>query len=1000
MKTKLTKQFWITLVIFSFIGQVAWVVENMYFNVFIYKMFHASAGNISTMVGASAIVATLTTLFVGAWSDKAGRRKVFICAGYLIWGITILSFAFIREDILNHFVPVALVAPVGITLVIVMDCVMTFFGSSANDACFNAWLTDKTDKTNRGSVEGINSMMPLVAILAVFGGFMFFDLEKKSSWSIIFLLIGVIVIGIGILGIFLIQDNKWKVEKNQKYFSNIFYGFRPSVIKANPILYLTLITFAVFGISIQTFMPYLILYYEKSLNMNNYVLIMAPAIIVAAVITAFYGRAYDKLGFNKAVIPTITTLMFGYILLYFFKNVGMVFIGSLFMMTGYLTGMAVFGAMIRDYTLEDKNGLFQGLRIIGQVLIPGVIGPAIGAAVLVNAKMITNSDGTKFFIPNEKIFMAAFVVAVFIWMLLAFIFKLRKSTHNHLMTKEGEKLTDTPWQEYPRPQLKRDSYLNLNGKWDFAVTHSEQIPEAFPKQILVPFPPESLLSGIGKEAGRHANLYYRKKVVLPKGFVKGKVLLHFGAVDQIAVVYVNGKEVATHIGGYLPFQVDITPYLQSENTIVLKVKDTLNRDLPYGKQRRRRGGMWYTPVSGIWQTVWMESVSEDYIQELHITPTLESVTIKVLSSAKRKEITVKTALGDICEIFEADEITIPIECPQHWTPETPYLYEFEIKTDNDIITSYFALRTLSVEVVNGISRLCLNGKPYFFHGLLDQGYFSDGIYLPAGIDGFHKDISTMKELGFNTLRKHIKVEPPWFYYLCDKLGMVVFQDMVNNGRYSYLFDTILPTIGRARRNDVKIVRKKAVKENFEVFTKETIHHLYNYPSICYWTIFNEGWGQFDSDVMYEKVKKQDNTRFIDSTSGWFWQTKSDVQSLHVYFKPVKVNGGGRPIVVSEFGGYVYKVDAHSFNLNKTYGYRILKNQAEFQNALSKVYMTEIASQIKEGLCASIYTQVSDVEDETNGLFTYDRRVLKVNKEEMQEIAKSLVMNNLSGNFLL
>ena len=202
MKTKLTKQFWVTLVIFSFIGQVAWVVENMYFNVFIYKMFHATAGNISTMVGASAIVATLTTLFVGAWSDKVGRRKVFICTGYLIWGITILSFAWIREDILNRFVPIALVAPVGITLVIVMDCVMTFFGSSANDACFNAWLTDKTDKTNRGSVEGINSMMPLVAILAVFGGFMFFDLEKKSSWSIIFLVIGLIVMGIGTLGIF------------------------------------------------------------------------------------------------------------------------------------------------------------------------------------------------------------------------------------------------------------------------------------------------------------------------------------------------------------------------------------------------------------------------------------------------------------------------------------------------------------------------------------------------------------------------------------------------------------------------------------------------------------------------------------------------------------------------------------------------------------------------------------------------------------------------------
>ena len=401
--------------------------------------------------------------------------------------------------------------------------------------------------------------------------------------------------------------------------------------------------------------------------------------------------------------------------------------------------------------------------------------------------------------------------------------------------------------------------------------------------------------------------------------------------------------------------------------------------------------MWYTPVSGIWQTVWMESVSEDYIKELQITPALDSVTINVTSIAKRKDITVKTTAGLICKNFEEDEITIPIECPQHWTPETPYLYEFEIRTEHDKITSYFALRTLSVEVVNGVSRLCLNGKPYYFHGLLDQGYFSDGIYLPAGIEGYQKDIHTMKKIGFNTLRKHIKVEPAWFYYLCDKLGMVVFQDMVNNGRYSYLFDTILPTIGRAKKNDARFVRKKEVKENFETFTKETIHHLYNYPCICYWTIFNEGWGQFDSDVMYEKVKKQDDTRFVDSTSGWFWQTKSDVQSLHVYFKPVKISGGDRPIVVSEFGGYAYKVEKNSFNLNKTYGYRMLKNQAEFQNALNNLYRNEIAPSIKEGLCASIYTQVSDVEDETNGLFTYDRRVLKVDEEEMREIAKSLVM---------
>ncbi|MDD3141256.1 MAG: MFS transporter [Lachnospiraceae bacterium] len=990
MKTKLTKQFWITLVIFSLIGQVAWVVENMYFNVFIYKMFHASAKDISTMVAASAIVATLTTLFVGAFSDKVGKRKVFICVGYILWGITILSFALIRVDTLQRVIPDTMsVLSAGVTLVIIMDCLMTFFGSSANDACFNAWLTDKTDKTNRGSVEGINAMMPLVAILAVFGGFMFFDLEKPRSWSIIFLLIGMIVIGMGLLGIFLIKEKKLDTENNQQYFYNIFYGFRPSVMKANPILYMTLAAFAVFGISIQTFMPYLILYYEKSLGMSNYVLIMAPAIIIAAIITAFYGRVYDKYRFEKAIIPTIIVLMVGYLLLYFFQQTAVVFVGSLFMMTGYLTGMAVFGAMIRDYTLEDKNGLFQGLRIIGQVLIPGVIGPVIGATVLTNARKITNSDGTQSFIPNGNIFIAAFVGAIFIWFLLAFIFKLRKTKHNHLMTEDGENLSQLPWQEYPRPQLKRDSYLNLNGTWEFAFTHSKQIPEKFKKQILVPFPPESMLSGVEEIQGQQEYLYYRKVITLPMGFTKDKVLLHFGAVDQIATVYINGEEAGTHVGGYLPFSVDITKYLKEENTIVLRVKDHLNHELPYGKQRKKRGGMWYTPVSGIWQTVWMESVSVDYIQKLEITPALDAITIKVVSLARNKTITIRTEEGNIVHNFEGDRITISIDNPRHWTPEDPYIYEFEIRTTHDVVQSYFALRTITIKEVDKIARLCLNNKPYFFHGLLDQGYFSDGIYLPASGNGYYKDIITMKELGFNTLRKHIKVEPLWFYYLCDKLGMVVFQDMVNNGHYSYVKDTILPTLGFTKRNDTQMVREKDVKGNFEKFTQETIQHLYNVPSICCWTIFNEGWGQFDSDRIYEQVKEQDKTRFIDSTSGWFEQKKSDVRSMHVYFKPIKVTHDERPIVISEFGGYAYKLDKHSFNLNKTYGYRIFDEQLNFQNAIYKLYTQEIVPQIKDGISASIYTQLSDVEDETNGLFTYDRRVLKVDKKEMLKIAKSL-----------
>ncbi len=423
MKTKLPPRFWCAITLFSLIGQVAWVVENMYFNVFIYKMFNASADDIALMVGASAVAATVTTVFMGALSDRIGKRKLFICGGYILWGISIFSFVLIKADIISPLFPsVTAISSLCVTLVIILDCVMTFFGSTANDAAFNAWLTDSTDSSNRGAVEGINAMMPLVAILVVFGGFMFFDLENPQSWSLIFTIIGTVVLVIGVLGIFLIKDTP--IEKpEQSYLKCIFYGFMPKTIKNNLSLYLTLAAFVVFNISIQIFMPYLIIYYEKSLGMTDYVFIMAPAIIVAAVVTAFWGRVYDKKGFNFSSAIAILSLCIGYIILFFTKTTLPVFIGSLFMMCGYLSGMAVFGAMIRDNTPENKAGMFQGLRIFSQVLIPGIVGPAIGSAVLKNAETVLNNDGTTSFLPNENIFLAALVAVL---LLIPFLFVIKK----------------------------------------------------------------------------------------------------------------------------------------------------------------------------------------------------------------------------------------------------------------------------------------------------------------------------------------------------------------------------------------------------------------------------------------------------------------------------------------------------------------------------------------------------------------------------------------------
>lgn len=413
---KKNHRFYLALVIFSLTGQIAWTVENMYFNVFIYKMFRAGADAISSMVGASAIAATVTTLLIGALSDRVGKRKIFICGGYLAWGISIWGFSLLRMENLESWFPgVAGAAALGVSLTILLDCVMTFFGSAANDACFNAWLTDVTDEGSRGRVEGINAMMPLVSILVVFGGFMSFDLDRPDSWSLIFRIIGGTVIVIGLLGIFLIQEPPRKTREGGSYFADIFYGFRPSVMRENRPLYSTLLILALFNISIQIFMPYLILYYTESLGMDNYVLIFAPAIVLAAAFTGFYGKTYDTKGFGRAVMPTLVLLMLGYVVLFFCRGTVPVFLGTLVMLCGYLGTAAVLGAKVRTHTPEAESGMFQGLRIFAQVLIPGVVGPAIGAQILSNAEQVVNNDGTSSFIPNENIFLGAFFAGLVTW---------------------------------------------------------------------------------------------------------------------------------------------------------------------------------------------------------------------------------------------------------------------------------------------------------------------------------------------------------------------------------------------------------------------------------------------------------------------------------------------------------------------------------------------------------------------------------------------------------
>ena len=553
-----------------------------------------------------------------------------------------------------------------------------------------------------------------------------------------------------------------------------------------------------------------------------------------------------------------------------------------------------------------------------------------------------------------------------------------------LYTPQAEALSGTPWDIYPRPQLRRDSYVNLNGTWEFGVS-TDGTP-VYDRTILVPFCPESLLSGVHQHFSEGSTLCYRRHFTLPEGFRQDRVLLHIGAADQELICYVNSKRIGDHRGGYEAMTFDITDALREENVLELHCRDDLHdQTYPYGKQCLNRGGMWYTPVSGIWQTVWLESVPRDYIQKLHMENRGTAVQITIqppLAGAVTLE-------GKTYPLVDGT-VTVAPEDPRLWSPEDPYLYEFTLTAGQDQIRSYFALRTLETKTVDGIPRLCLNGKPYFFHGLLDQGYWPDGIFTPAAPECYAGDILAMKELGFNTLRKHIKVEPEEFYYQCDKLGMVVFQDMVNNGDYRFLRDTIVPTLGIQKRRDKHLHRDTATRDRFLQSMKATVAQLKNHPSILYWTIFNEAWGQFDADSTYDALRALDSTRFIDATSGWFRRKKSDVESLHIYFNLWhRLKPADKPLVLSEFGGFCYGAEGHLFNPEKAYGYKTCKTLTEFQDALDALYRTRIIPAVAKGLCAAIYTQVSDVEDEINGLLTYDRKLCKADKARLQAIAAEL-----------
>ncbi|MEO5653672.1 MAG: sugar-binding domain-containing protein [Marmoricola sp.] len=585
-----------------------------------------------------------------------------------------------------------------------------------------------------------------------------------------------------------------------------------------------------------------------------------------------------------------------------------------------------------------------------------------------------------------------------------------------MLTRWGAALDpDQPLPEYPRPQLARPRWVNLNGRWEHAFTASSDRPSAYAGEIVVPFSPEAPLSGVNRQLQPDERLWYRRCFASPAIPPGGHLLLHFGAVDQSCTVWVNGHEVGSHTGGYLPFSLEITDALTGGDDQLLEVRvRDLSEHGPHarGKQRLDRGTIWYTAQSGIWQTVWLEPLPAAYVAELVLLPHLDigALEVTVIGSSvdpgsQEKARVVVSSDGIV--VAEAivpvgQAAIVPLAQVRPWTPQTPHLYDLEVQLGEDVVTSYAAIRSFGVgEDSAGHARLLLNDEPFAHVGVLDQGYWPDGLLTPPSDEAMIHDIETMRSLGFTVLRKHVKIEPLRWYAHCDRIGMLVWQDMVNGGgRYRHLV-TALPATRPVRLPD-RLHRlyhrgNRAGREEFREEVRQTVRLLHNAVSIAVWTPFNEGWGQFDANAVSREVTALDPTRQVNHVSGWVDQGGGEIRSFHRYVTSFRMpqprlarfwgRRDRRVVALTEYGGTSLRVEGHDWS-RREFGYARVEDTDELVRSFTALHEPLVAA-VRAGLAATVYTQLSDVEDELNGLLTWDREVLKLDPAVVRRVTAAL-----------